>query len=297
MNRKRESSSLIPSWFDITKYQVNENFPLLDWALNLSVRAQVNWQLTYGKDIDQAREWFDIIRENGFLNRNVTESFLSEAKADCRAEKYKPGFGIVYSLPLQRAIEICDFIQSDTKLKFNLAVVEDRRFGRKNETELYADWGECRPERWYREELPELHYDDLYDDYGSFSPHVCVDLNAPDETLVEAFKDWLKATRKNEGCEGANLPEKISAKLVDRWKNAAILPYLDLLSYQRLEGVTLPAHVIGNAIFPVTAVFDTTEAVRKTTRPNAEKALMNANGIMRHALIADELQKNGKKIG
>ena len=134
-------------------------------------------------------------------------------------------------------------------------------------------------------------------DYADFSPHICVDLGAPDETLVEAFKDWLKATRKNAGCEGANLPGKVSVKLIDRWDSSAILPYLDLLIYQRLEGVTLPAHVIGNAIFPVTADFDTTEAVRKTTRPNAEKALMQAHGIMRHALIADELQKNGKKIG
>ena len=61
--------------------------------------------------------------------------------------------------------------------------------------------------------------------------------------------------------------------MIRKWIDAEILPYIDLKIYEELKGIRLPLHVIGNAIFSNSAEIDTTEAVRKTTRPHAEKAL------------------------
>lgn len=266
MKEENKKILSIPDWFDLRKYEIGKDSPLIDWVLNLTVRKGYGHKF-FAFDDKRNHKYhmddYELIKEHGFLSRSLVQGIYELALHDFNLIEMKPGLGLVYPLSLSRAVEICQYIKGDE---------DEYRFN-------------------------EEEYDNYFGDYGSFSPHICVDLGAPDETIIDAFRDWLKSVRNDEWYEGAHLPEKVSSKLIQRWESQAILPYLDLLIYQRVEGGTLPAHVIGDAIFPATADFDTTEAVRKTTRPNANRALMETHGIMRHALIVDEMQKVGKKNG
>lgn len=301
MTKKIESANKLPEWFDLKKYEAASNLPLVDWALNLIVRNRVLSCISgdYFKPKEEAikdyEEEIALIQTHGVLSRTHLQGQYELAKYDYDLEKLKPGFGVVYSLPLTRAVEIYEFIQWDTKLRHGLELVEYQKiFDHQRKTPLHS--GEKALKDWYENFYEKAAYDEIYDDYGSFSPHVCVDLGVTDEILIEAFKSWLQLARNRKNSEGSELPEKLSSKLIKKWTDSAILPYLDLKIYEQLVGVGIPLHVIGNAIFSETVVIDTTEAVRKTTRQHAEKALIQANGILRHALIAEELNKNGIKF-
>ena len=276
--------------------------PLLDWALNLDVRRLLhsfcaseqfnNGAVEYQKDL---MGMFELIKEHGFLSRSHTRDRCEDLKEFFQMDKAKPGFGLVYPLRLDLAHSIYEIIHDDAELRNKISLVDYQDILSPLRTEMSC--GEIKLLKWHEEYFSVASFSEHCNvDFDSWSPVICVDLDAPDDTIVDAFKDWLKAVRiDNNNCSSNGVPERVSTKLTERWVSSAILPYLDLMIYQQVEGIALPAHVVGNAIFPVTVDFDTTEAVRKTTRPNAEKALNHSYVILRHALVAEERQKTERK--
>lgn len=294
---KRSGFSLsLPEWFDLKKYEAASSLPLVDWALNLIARKELLHVTSgnYWKPKEEAIKYheseLELIKTYGVLSRVLLNGEYELAKYEYRIEEQKPGLGLVYPLPLRRAVEIHEMIQWDTELRHKLELIKYQEiFYSRRTSPLHS--GEIALRDWYEDYYDKTSYDEGYGDFATFSPHICVDLGAPDETVVEAFKSWLRSVRKIEGMDGSELPEKLSDKLINRWVDSAILPYLDLKIYAQLEGIDIPLHVLGNAIFSDAVEIDTTEAVRKTTRQHAEKALKQAHGILRHALIMEEMGK------
>jgi hypothetical protein len=305
MKVKIKKSVSIPDWFNLSKYESAKDMPLLDWALNLDVRRLLhsfcasdqfnNGAVEYQKDL---MRMFVLIKEHGFLSRSHTRDRCEDLKEFFQVDKTKPGFGLVYPLRLDQAHSIYEIIHNDTELRNKISLVDYQDILSPLRTEEMSH-GEIKLLKWHEAYFSMASLSEHCNvDFDSGSPVICVDRCAPDDTIVDAFKDWLKAVRiDSDNNWGTDAPERIPTKLTERWVSSAILPYLDLIIYQQVEGITLPTHIVGNAIFPVTMDIDTTEAVRKTTRPNAEKALSHSYAILRHALVAEERQKNGKEIG
>ena len=290
------NNNKLPEWFNREKYKSLESLSLVDWALNLWVRKHILDALHEDRDKDPLNEKdMKAIQDFGVLSHEYLEQYSKESKWFFDIQKDKPGHGIVYSLPLNKAVEIHSEIQADTKLRSNLEILKyqkvfDKVFKNKELTET-----EMILHGWWSYDYLETTFDEHYFPNYFYSSHLVVELDATDENIVAAFKTWLLSIREKEieaaSSEDCDHPKKVSDSLRRRWIAAEIIPFIDLHIYQELEGINLPLHKIGNAIFSKTVDFDTTEAVRKTTRELAFKALRQSNDILRHALIIEEQNK------
>lgn len=258
----------------------------VEWALNLSVRKEILDAIDE-KEINKLKEEISLIKTFGMLSRLQLKDEYEFAKWNYKVEKLEPGHGVVYSLPLERAVDIYEYIRSATDLRHKLAIVSYKEVFR-HQWDGELDRGDEFWLDWYENHFLGIPYDEVYGEYGSFSPHICVDLEVTEEMLIEGFKNWLKSARKKMDKDDIAPPGKLSNKLIQKWVDSAVLPYLDLQIYEHLEGVDLPLHVIGDAIFPSWVEVDTAEAVRKTTRQHAKWALRHVNIILRQALIAEK---------
>jgi hypothetical protein len=288
VSEKNKRTAKLPQWFNLEKYEGAPNLSEVEWALNLIARGQILSHLHADsepkeEEIKRVETKISLIKSFGLLSRTHLKDEYKFAKYIYKLEEVEPGFGIVYPLPLSYAVDIYETIKSDLKLRNNLAIVEYKDIFRhlsmgklQRGDQFWLDW--------YENYFRKATYEGPYDEYG-FAPPICVDLGVTDEMLIEAFRDWLKSARKDK--DELNLPEKLSRNLRQKWSDSAILPYIDLRIHEILEQVDIPLHVIGNGIFPATLDIDTTDAVRKTTRKQAIKALTHAHLLLRHALIIE----------
>lgn len=121
-----------------------------------------------------------------------------------------------------------------------------------------------------------------------------VDITAPDEVLIEDFRVWLTQARR----QLSKVPStgKSTRKQFKKWSDYQILPYLDLSIWALLEGITITHRLMGEAIFPSEDEVDTTEKVRQTVAPLAEK-LVSTEGIYSLAAqVQAEKLKNETKL-
>lgn len=299
MPNEKQNDPRIPRWFSLDKYERASNSSFVEWALNLKLRNQV---LGVHAGLPDRPEYYEkdwaLLTEIGFLSMDKLSGEYDEAKEDILKSMELDdghGFGLVYGLPLRRAYEIYEEIDSDTKLRQILDKIESQGILHHKRLEPLSS-EERDLSDWYYSEFTNQSFDSCYGDNDGFNPAVCVDMLAPDEMIVDAFRKWLTAARKRNDeiyqFGGPNIaPKKFSERWIARWQKASILPYLDLKIFEQISGVKIPLHVVGNAIFPNTAEFDTTESVRKTTKPLAEAALQQHHYLLRQAII-DELQMN-----
>lgn len=282
----------IPSWFSLAKYESSYSESLIEWAFNIEVRRSLlHWsspsQQWHQWDQWDEASWVSII-EHGFLPRAVLRGMYEDEKSffdqQLKLEAGKTD-GVVYGLTLARAYEISEMIESKEYLRQVVSEAKNRPF---YETPLSAD--EQTANSWFDDTFRTERYDDFFSEYGDFCPHICVELTLPDEVIEAAFKKWLLNTRERiaqlKSTGAADAPTKrFSERTIRRWKNAAILPYLDLTIYGQMCGQRLPLHVMGNAIFPTQKDIDTTEAVRKTTKLLAKAAMEQCSALLQQGMI------------
>ena len=266
MESKKLSREL-PTWFNLNNYEGAKDFGVLEWSLNLEVRRDLLSEKPWTRD----DEWWAEITQNGLISRSICNEYF-EGDDDI-SEDYGGGGRLVYGLSMHRAHEIYEWIKWDTELQFNLEVIKYQNILASARTVPLDDF-ESYLSKWHKMEFLRGKYDEKYGDYGGSSPHVCIDLEAPDDVIVDAFKTWLAAERKKNGERKLHIKaRKFSRWNFPKWCEYSVLPYLDLQIYQKKTMKTLPVNVIGNAIFSLDVDFDTTEAVRKTTRPYVDAAL------------------------
>lgn len=287
----KKLSREIPTWFNLNNYEGVKDFGIFEWSVNLRVRER----LLLGDFLSEELKdifWEEIIKHGLISKKTCNEYFLEDEDF---FEDYGGGGRLVYGLSMHRAHEIYECIKWDTELQCNLAIIEYQKIFHSARTDPLDDF-ESYLSEWHKTEFLRGKYDEQYDEYGDFSPHVCVDLEAPDDVLVDAFKTWLAVERKKSG----QLKSNAKARKNDRWNFAkwceySVLPYLDLQIYQLESKKTIPVNVIGNAIFSLNVEFDTTEAVRKTTRPYVEAALSAIN-VMQKDSEYKRFKKKMEKI-
>lgn len=300
MSNRKNSDPRIPEWFSLEKYEKAISSSILEWAINLEWRDD----LLYASSDAEAwnNRWSGGARKKVWAQINEVGFFSIEPFSDdieCRKEHIVrnmkidggDGKGLVFSLPLRGAYEIYQDIMWNSELRQKLAVIDYQEILNPYRLEPLSK-PEERLRDWHGGEFENYSLDSF--DADSLVARVCVDLDAPDEMIIAAFRDWLAGKRKENVGEDPTFSsgivphKKISERLIAKWHNASILPYLDLKIHEQLSGKKIPLHVIANAIFPNTLDIDTTESVRKTTKPLAYTALRQHYYLLTQAII-DEL--------
>lgn len=90
-----------------------------------------------------------------------------------------------------------------------------------------------------------------------------ININAPKKIIIADFEKWIDEQKKI-----SNLETKIISKSkIDWWIKHKVVPYLDLLIWEKQEKIKIPQNVLGDWLFPdeVDLDVDIIERVRKST--------------------------------
>ncbi|TPQ24336.1 hypothetical protein C2U68_20270 [Methylomonas koyamae] len=121
------------------------------------------------------------------------------------------------------------------------------------------------------EELELFLQDHFYSTWYYDKAFLLVNLHATDEHIMEDFKNWLIKTRESSSKKSAKKAfTEIDFK---EWTEYKILPFIDLKIWGEISGHRLTNSVVGNLLFPEEPEIDTTERIRRTTKPKAERLL------------------------
>ncbi|EKN3461436.1 hypothetical protein O1E44_003999 [Yersinia enterocolitica] len=126
-----------------------------------------------------------------------------------------------------------------------------------------------------------------------------VDLNVPDEILIERFKNWLGNARELHGdafkqsVVSINRKNSFKPSLIKRWGKLRILAYFDmkiLCSFFHQEP-TLKQY--GDALYFDEYDIDTTEKIRKTAMPLLQEIIEGdcLDDLMRKLIAEDKMPK------
>lgn len=244
--------SELPDWFDIKKYDPVKEFNAGDWAFQLGKRNFIQVVIDQNWDDDDL-PWKLISRIHG----NPILEYGNEEINDFWDDEFK-----------QRPFNSCS-LRSLTAMDA-YCHLDDR---------LEDVWAACRrDDHMVSTKQDVLLCREPYDllmrkagiDCGGDNSLV-VDLNSTDEELITDFKNWLKHYRLASGC--VSRPMRYSKKDFDEWYGKGILPFIDLVHWSRLNNTTITQKVLGDVIFPDEPDIDTTERIRKTTKPLARMLL------------------------
>lgn len=276
--KSKKISRDIPPWFDLKKYDIVRSFGAFEWACNLDIRNTI---LRSELNNEHAVALRDLIKKYGAIPKNVCDEYV-RGEMEIFQEQGWTG-ELVYDLPIHRAHQIYEWIKWDTLLQYNLAVIKYQHILNR-ERSWPLDEFEEKISDWHKSIFLRGSYDNFYDEYGDFSPHICVELEAPDDVLVDAFKAWLHSQRQKDELQklSINAGRKRGKWNFDKWIDYSVLPYLDLKMHEVEISSKLTLHAIGDAIFGLEVEFDTTEAVRKTTSVYASEALAAKNSLGAH---------------
>ncbi len=102
--------------------------------------------------------------------------------------------------------------------------------------------------------------------------HICVNLSAPDNQIINDFRTFLKEVRK---LSTPSLTVKFNKTLLKRLCNNKVLPYLDLLLWADKEfDIKILNRKLAAWLYPDESdEFDAVDRVRKTTQDLAEKTM------------------------
>lgn len=290
---KNEGIPNLPEWFNREKYDAASSLSLVDFGLNLLARQHIHATLSH-KNYQYRHDWFEefteLIKRYGLLSRLQLNELYETHRKDLHFSQegwdQGAGLGVVFTLPFRTAYEIYEVIRCDTELRNHLAYVEYHELTTANNENLSER--KKNHKEWYENDFMKGPFQtEIWSDY-LLDNIVAIDPDATDEMLIEGFKDWLRTYRITTGTVGENGQRVVDlASLQRRWIKAAVLPFIDLRMHEKLEGVRFPIHKMGDAIFPSESDIDTTEAVRKTSRRQANLALNNALLFLRKAVVQE----------
>jgi hypothetical protein len=253
-----------PEWFRLEKYNQFKSISSKQWAYQLVNRRSIALCVFSGhlNDHTTQRILFEDITINPLLPE-VVGNFGSVGWAGSRESTNKT------ENMFQQTLQPLTFNDLSNLL---YSIPEKER----NET-MKSDWKDES-----RKDLPVDNIRNIPNILARVMPrdedilnrnifHICIDLDATDQYLMDDFKRYLKAAREAYSLlEGSRI--KTSRSLINRLISAKIIPYLDLIIWAEIENISIPQHIIGDWLFP-NQMIDVAEKIRKVTRPLAERSL------------------------
>lgn len=274
--------------FDISKYAQSSSLSILDWNALISHRAPMVWS---GDRLRDARMFR---RVNSFIRRielaplsvlgltrsaygpSVEPLSVDDAYAlQSTIQAYMPQLAQQIEELAQRHADAREFdLSDDADVELLLRQVdEDRRL----------------------EEGLDVPYDEKLKAAGVQAgdrAHIVVEMDAPDDVIIEHFREWLKKHREANG----KVPG-ISETDVRKWSQHRVLPYLDLVILSKIANVQLTNFEIGCKLFSDMLSVDVAEKVRKTTAPLAERLVGDGYAQVSAKANSELRRQNGRNWG
>jgi len=236
--------SNLPDWFSLKKYATTEQLDISGWVRQIGPRFLCVQSLTQG-DLDSFWSRFAPLMKHGIYNAPLTRDRYPVLQLD----PDRPDRWFTASV---RSIALWEIAEN---LDDNL-IMEMNRAAEKADTEFLDT-----PFNIYRQER----------DWVASDAWLIVDLNAADKQIIDDFQSWLKAIRELLNIKSPKTT--FSENKFRQWTNSRVLPYIDLSLWSRAENVWIKDKLYGDILFPEEIDIDTTERIRKTTRPLARRLL------------------------
>jgi hypothetical protein len=275
----------LPEWFDLSKYDGILDFNAQDWASALDVRLFISgaskresagvlkaYNNIYSQKAADPLKVLEDHRKS--LLKALTKSPLSTTNKNIevkRTDEFNSRFSSVSGLKVWDIVCLSEGLREnpatrkyfDASLKFVDDLDPNSEFKELATTEYYLATRESFP----------------LEDSEAF---LSLDLLATDKQIFSDLKNWLKTIRLE--LNAASLSIGFNEKQLKRWCEHKLLAYIDLTLWSDLEKCKIPQHVYGEALFGTGATFDTTEKIRKTLQPLAQKLLSRRaiTGLLLH---------------
>lgn len=271
----------LPAWFDLKKYDGLESLDLVGWGRQITIRAFMHWMITthlptmkgtltepaqHQALVEQNQDVANWI--NQFTDNPIVPIYQDDAKLatwHARNERKPYDAYTVWSMNAAHAYYVALDIHEGTRSPYWGELLTALRA---------ADVGKATPEQ---NELTDTPIDLIYKQQGISGEGLCnvlVDLAATDEQITADFAHWLKHFRKEMAIDAP--AQNLTTKDFRTWIDARVLPYIDLHLWSLLYRRQITQNVFGQALFPDELDADTTERIRRTTRPKAERMLREA---------------------
>lgn len=233
------------SWFKLSNYDAVETFDINEWYFQLEKRQALRLSILINNDLAER------LKVGGWMHPHYEKT----AKELIESIKDQPIFvNDKREMPVRSV--------TDT-------VLFDLRFA--------SVWNNNQ------ENASDLSFDKFISTFPympvaprkSIESYCCsiltVDINASDQQLKNDFEEWLKDFRQTTKYEAEK--KSIAPNALRKWAKHKVLPYLDLTLIAEAEKKRLTQNKLGNLLFPEEVEVDTTERIRATVAPLAEKLL------------------------
>lgn len=269
--------SELPAWFSLKKYAAAETLDAAGWYLQLYIRARCLSYLDDGEDISGI---LGLIRAAPIIDITTNELL-----------NFHYHSGMFYEQPIieqsQRGVH------SLTVHEFYVAAINMEE-SKRNQAKAYFETilggllgsPSKQPPR-IRTEVMALLQEPVHDALTKPLDQALLGVNLllPDRELVEQFKACLPALRKE--CSAELFIDKWHKPDFAEWARLGVLPYLDLLIWQKESKAKVPNRVLEEAIFPIDEGSE--DRVRKTTGPKAKELISEKSlAILRAQAIREQ---------
>lgn len=260
----------LPKWFELKKYKEAQSFSLHDWIFSLRIRQNILNSI-------EAMQGSGIAISGFYALLEGMEHELQQLRCKplniggCRGwASFIGNFDETPGIASVRDLTFSDLIS-----QFRLD-----HHGAEN-----GDCDELQARRWGLittpdniippSELIEMPVGTMLADCKP----LLIDLRATDSVLMAAFSAWLKSTRKASSFSKRNRPE------FGRWEGYGLLPYLDLLIWEKETGSHIPDRVMSAAV----SFYDKGESsFRKTLVPLAANLMRDLSELQAMASAPTE---------
>ncbi|MFJ1214517.1 DUF6387 family protein [Burkholderia pyrrocinia] len=296
MKVKRAQYSDLPSGLDVEKYDVCFQWKLGDWVANIFHRlirqSSIDDNLSDSAYIAMMQEATDEVFDSPELNYGHSEEGAIDADPSS-----PPAVGQrVRDMSVLDVLRLRDYFDDAVFSKYTTAyshAVEaiDVFTGRENPDASDSAFEAAT----LVSDTPEwvMTKECLGEDFR-FSPFAVasVDLEAPDDELVEHFLAWVASARANRGIEP--LARSFTKADLQLWSEMRVLTYIDLTLWAKARNLRISATVMGRALFPSEFDVGLEDRVRKVVAREATRLMsMTTLRLMQSQHIKAE-QKNQK---
>ncbi len=264
MAKRIKTISELPKWFQLDKYENAKKLNTLGWLEQLSVRSDILMIISshISRGHDYTCEILENFRENPIIDLPIENdayyAYLGGPITELKQKKAYYTLGVQAISARQLLIHKlnCDQVRWDYLMKWHNQLVQNARCSKKQINDY---------KKKFKYKTPDWIDNPLYDSYTSnvfTTEHVCVNMELPDNILIDHFKQFL-AKRRAEKYDKLCLKPYRQPDFND-WIRFGVLPYLDLKIWELEEKVTIPNRVMADAIFLPGECGE--ETVRKTTK-------------------------------
>jgi len=258
-----------PSWFSLDKYSGSKNLSNKEWGKQLQIRSEILSELIFNGEFLFTRDWIEQIRKNGLVipERPPFEEINTSSPLDqlvvvpiSTLELAVKGEGLLYKLYPD---------SSPTKTRAEEEEIKKREHSRKQAQDNIASTflaltGEdtsieplTTSKEFNRKEFdPSTPYDSYKEQYigeptdfiNKYS-YIKINLDFPDSEIKEAFGRFLPEYRSLLDIKPGT-SKIVSKSNIYNLSSYQILPYLDLLIWERENGYSLNKRIYADALFP-----------------------------------------------